>query len=542
METKKSRKKLVAGIIVIAIVVIMMIIAKITTTADSVQNTAWALLPPVVAIVLALVTKEVHSSLFIGILVGGLLWSGFSFEGTVTHVISDGFIANLADTYNMGIIIFLVVLGIIVALMNKAGGSNAFGEWAATHIKSRRGAMLATIVLGLLIFVDDYFNCLTVGSVMRPVTDKHHVSRAKFSYLIDSTAAPICVIAPISSWAAAVAGFVQGHNGFAVFCAAIPFNFYAIITIVFMLTTTISNTDFGPMAVHEKNAIMKNDLFTTPERPFGEADDAEKVPRARVADLFIPVIILIFCCIMGMLWTGGLFSGESVINAFANSDASLGLCTGSIIALIVILIYYMLRKLSSFTELMECLPTGFKAMVPPILILAFAWTLNGMTSSLGAADFIANLVSHASTSLYSFLPAVIFVIGAFLGFATGTSWGTFGILIPIVVAAFSNNYQMMIIAISACMAGGVCGDHCSPISDTTIMASAGARCYHLNHVSTQLPYVLFVVGVSFVGFVIAGFTRSALISLPIAVALCIIIILFLKKMHPNEDVMPKENA
>lgn len=479
--------------------------------------TFWALIPPVVAIALALITKEVYSSLFVGILVGGLLYSGFSFEGTIVHIFSDGFVGVLSDSYNVGILIFLVVLGGIVALMNKAGGSAAFGQFAKEKIKTRAGAQLATIALGVLIFIDDYFNCLTVGSVMKPVTDEHKVSRAKLSYLIDATAAPVCIIAPISSWAAAVAGFVEGEDGFSMFLRAIPYNYYALLTILMMILLVVFNMDFGPMKKHEVNAL-NGDLFTS-----GKMEEKTAAPanaKGKVIDLVIPIITLIICCVIGMIYTGGFFSGADVITAFSNSDASVGLGMGSIIALILVIIIYLIRGVLKFHDCMDCIPEGFKAMVPAILILTFAWTLKAMTDSLGAAEFVANAVQSCAGSFMNLLPAIIFLIGCGLSFATGTSWGTFGILIPIVVAVFANSDpQLMIISISACMAGAVCGDHCSPISDTTIMASAGAQCDHVNHVSTQLPYAMLVAAVSFVTYIIAGFVRTAWIVLPIGMLL-----------------------
>lgn len=482
----------------------------------------WALVPPVVAIVLALITKEVYSSLFVGILMGGLFYSGGQFELTVTHVFQDGIVGVLSDSYNVGILVFLVVLGIMVCMMNRAGGSAAFGRWASTHIKSRVGAQLATILLGVLIFVDDYFNCLTVGSVMRPVTDKHNVSRAKLSYLIDATAAPVCIIAPISSWAAAVTGFVEGEDGFSVFIRAIPYNYYALLTIVMMVTIVVLKMDFGSMKLHEQNAI-KGDLYTTPDRPYANAENEEKVnSKGGVIDLVFPVVVLIIACVIGMIYTGGFFSGTGFVEAFSNSDASVGLMLGSFFALVITIVFYAIRKVLKFSESMECVPEGFKAMVPAILILTFAWTLKAMTDSLGAAEFVAGVMDSAAGGLVSFLPAIIFVVGCFLAFATGTSWGTFGILIPIVVAVFAGtNETMMIMSISACMAGAVCGDHCSPISDTTIMASAGAQCNHVNHVSTQLPYAVTVAVVSFVTYAIAGFIRNPFICLPIGIILMV---------------------
>ena len=480
--------------------------------------TFWALIPPLVAIILALITKEVYSSLFVGIVIGGLFYgnifqSGFSFEKSVLHIFEDGLVGVLSDPYNVGILVFLVVLGIMVCMMNKAGGSAAFGEWAGRHIKTRVGAQLVTVLLGILIFIDDYFNCLTVGSVMRPVTDKHNVSRAKLAYLIDSTAAPICIIAPISSWAAAVTGFVEGEDGFGIFIKAIPYNYYALFTIAAMILIVVLKVDFGSMAVHEANAA-KGDLYTTPDRPYANATEDVIKGRGRVLDLLFPIITLIVCCIIGMLYSGDFFKGVGFVDAFSGSDASVGLMLGSFFALIITIVFYAVRRVLSFNESCSCIPEGFKAMVPAILILTFAWTLKAMTDSLGAKEFVAGLVKGVSGGWLSILPAVIFLVAVFLAFATGTSWGTFGILIPIVVNTFSGtNHTMMIISISACMAGAVCGDHCSPISDTTIMASAGAQCNHMNHVSTQLPYVIVVAVISCVTYVIAGFVQNPVIPL-----------------------------
>lgn len=494
-------------------------------------STFWSLVPPIVAIVLALITKEVYSSLFIGIVVGGLFYSGFQFETTMTHILQDGLVKVLADSYNVGILIFLVILGGMVCLMNAAGGSRAFGQWASKRIKSRVGAQLATILLGVLIFVDDYFNCLTVGSVMRPVTDKHNVSRAKLAYIIDSTAAPVCIIAPISSWAAAVTGFVPGEDGFSVFINAIPYNFYALLTITMLVLLVILGVDYGPMKKHEANAT-NGDLFTTADRSF-VTKDAEGNLNGTVYDLVVPVILLIICCVTGMIYSGGFFSGSSFVEAFSNSDASVGLALGSIVALIITIAFYSVRKVLSFTTCMNCIPEGFKAMVPAIMILTFAWTLKAMTDSLGAAPYVAGMMQTSAAGLMNMLPAIIFVVGCGLAFATGTSWGTFGILIPIVVAVFESDPQMMIIAISACMAGAVCGDHCSPISDTTIMASAGAQSNHVNHVYTQLPYALTVAGISFVSYIIVGYTRSLLLTLPIGIVMVFAVLFFFKMRNKN---------
>ena len=525
---KKSNRKwsLTAIVLVLAI----LIAARFLTTPDSVQQTAWALLPPIIAIALALITKEVYSSLFFGILSGALLYSGYNFEGTLTHIFSDGIISVLSDTYNVGILCFLVILGIMVQLMNRSGGSGAFGRWASEHIRTRRGAELATICLGVLIFIDDYFNCLTVGSVMRPVTDKHKVSRAKLAYLIDATAAPVCIIAPISSWAAAVSGFVEGENGMKLFIETIPYNFYAWLTIAMMIFLVILNFDYGPMKKHEDNAVFRDDLYTTPERPYATAVDQKARTDGRIIDMLFPIISLVIGCVIGMLYTGGFFSGTGFVDAFANSDASVGLVLGSFCAMIVTFALYIVRNVLSFNECMDCIPEGFKQMVPAILILVFAWSLKAMTDSLGAKEFVAAVVQNSASGFLNLLPAIIFLIAVGLSFATGTSWGTFGILIPIVVACFQGtNHTMMIISMSACMAGAVCGDHCSPISDTTIMSSAGAQCLHINHVSTQLPYALTAAAVSAVIYLIAGFVQNPVISLLSAFVLMFLVLFLIRK-------------
>lgn len=496
--------------------------------------TGWSLLPPLVAIVLALITKEVYSSLFVGILIGGVFYSGFSFEGTVNHVFQGGIISVLSDSYNVGILVFLVILGVMVCMMNKVGGSAAFGEWAKKHIKSRVGAQLATILLGVLIFIDDYFNCLTVGSVMRPVTDKHQISRAKLAYLIDATAAPVCIIAPISSWAAAVSGFVEGEDGFSVFIRAIPYNFYALLTIVMMIGITLLKVDYGSMRVHEDNAI-KGDIYTTPDRPYADAEKDVVEGKGKVIDLVLPIILLIICCVIGMIYTGGFFSGTDFVSSFSQSDASVGLVLGSFFAFLITIVFYVARRVIKFGECMSCVPDGFKAMVPAILILTFAWTLKAMTDSLGANVFVSELVRTSAGHMMNFLPAIVFLVGCCLAFATGTSWGTFGILIPIVVAVFQGqNETMMIISISACMAGAVCGDHCSPISDTTIMSSAGAQCNHVNHVTTQLPYALTVAAISFVVYIIAGFVQSAWIALPVGIVITIVVLFVIRAVVGRE--------
>ena len=503
--------------------------------------TIWALLPPLVAIVLALITKEVYSSLFVGIVVGALIYSGFKFEGTVTQIFEGGIIKVLSDSYNVGILIFLVILGSVVCMMNKAGGSAAFGRWASTHIHSRAGAQFATLLLGVMIFVDDYFNCLTVGSVMRPVTDRHHVSRAKFAYLIDATAAPVCIIAPISSWAAAVSGFVEGQDGLAIFVRTIPYNFYAILTIVMMVGMVLMKTEFGAMRTHEINAL-NGDLYTTSARPYENAtDDETPNPRGKVIDLVIPIVMLVICCVISMIYTGGFFSGTDFVTAFSQSDASTGLAMGSAFGLVFAIIFYMIRRVVNFRDCMGCIPEGFKAMVPAIMILTFAWTLKAMTDSLGAAVFVEEAMRSVAGGIEVILPAIIFLVGCGLAFATGTSWGTFGILIPIVVAVFEKSSpEMMIISMSACMAGAVCGDHCSPISDTTIMASAGAQCDHVTHVSTQLPYAILAAAVSFVTYIVAGFVKTAWIALPVGIVLMLIVLFVIKMMNPMPVEKPTE--
>ena len=503
--------------------------------------TIWALLPPLVAIILALITKEVYSSLFVGIVVGALLYSGFKFEGTVTQIFEGGIIKVLSDSYNVGILIFLVILGSVVCMMNKAGGSAAFGRWASKKIHTRVGAELAAIILGILIFIDDYFNCLTVGSVMRPVTDRHHVSRAKFAYLIDATAAPVCIIAPISSWAAAVSGFVEGQDGLAIFVRTIPYNFYAILTIVMMVGMVLMKTEFGAMKTHEINAL-NGDLYTTSARPYENAtDDETPNPRGKVIDLVIPIVMLVICCVISMIYTGGFFSGTDFVTAFSQSDASTGLAMGSAFGLVFAIIFYMIRRVINFRDCMGCIPEGFKAMVPAIMILTFAWTLKAMTDSLGAAVFVEEAMRSVAGGIEVILPAIIFLVGCGLAFATGTSWGTFGILIPIVVAVFEKSSpEMMIISMSACMAGAVCGDHCSPISDTTIMASAGAQCDHVTHVSTQLPYAIVAAAVSFVTYIVAGFVKTAWIALPVGIVLMLIVLFVIKMMNPMPIEKPTE--
>lgn len=505
-------------------------------------NSLWALLPPIIAIVLALITKEVYSSLMIGIITGGLLYSGFNPVGAMNHIFVDGMIAQLSDPWNVGILIFLVVLGSIVMLMNRAGGSAAFGRWASTHVKTRLGAQLATIALGTLIFIDDYFNCLTVGSVMRPVTDKHKVSREKLAYLIDATAAPVCIIAPISSWAAAVTGFVEGANGLELFIRAIPYNFYAFLTFVMMITIAVGRFDYGKMAQAEKQCGITTSPDGSLKHPsLTGAEDQPNPPisqKGRVIHLVLPIFALIICCIIGMIYTGGFFDGEGFVTAFSNADASTGLVFGSMAALLITILFYLATRVLDFNECMNAIPEGFKSMVPAILILTLAWTLKSMTDSLGASEYVGGLVEQVAENgmVMGLLPAFVFIIGAFLAFATGTSWGTFGMLIPIVVSAFHSdiNNELMIIAISACMAGAVCGDHCSPISDTTIMASAGGQCEHIKHVSTQLPYAITVAAVSVFCYILAGFVRNWIITLPVSIVLMIVVLLAIKNFTKSK--------
>ena len=503
----------------------------------TVIGTWWALIPPVIAIGLALITKEVYSSLFIGILSGALLSADFSITKTVDAVINDGLISAVSGT--AGIFIFLVELGIIVALVNRAGGSAAFGRWAKTHIKSRVGAALATFMLGILIFIDDYFNCLTVGSVMRPITDKHNISRAKLSYLIDATAAPVCMIAPISSWAAAVAQYAEDGQGLNLFITAIPYNYYSLLTLVFIVAMTLMKFDFGPMKRFEQNAIENGDLFTTGER--GGADEQNACPHGRVIDIILPIVFLIVSCVFALVYVGGIFDGANFIEAFSNTDATVGLPWGGLIALVLIIVYLIIRKVISFNDAMKAVPTGFNAMVPAILILTFATALKNMTSLLGAKFFVHELMSNAAAGLSSFLPAIIFVVACVLAFATGTSWGTFGILIPIVTHMFESGDPMFVIGISACLAGAVCGDHCSPISDTTIMASAGADCNHVDHVSTQLPYAIFVAVISFICYLLAAIIHIENAVLNAAVLLGIGIVLTVGGIFAAKAFINKAN-
>lgn len=549
------KRKQIGMLIFLAVIVILLFVTTNTSGVItdpenyqcSVYATVFALLPPVIAIGLALITKEVYTSLLAGIITGGLLYSNFNLElmiNTIFFQEDGGMVYKLADAWNVGILVFLVMLGILVSMLNKAGGSAAFGKWASKHIKTRIGAQISVMILGVLIFVDDYFNCLTVGSVMRPVTDRHKVSRAKLSYIIDATAAPVCIIAPISSWAAAVTSSVpedSGINGFAVFLQTIPYNLYAILTLVMVLLVTVLRVDFGPMKKHEMNAIA-GDLFTTPGRPY-EGNEEEVInEKAHVLDLILPVAVLIASCIVAMVYTGGFFEGASFVDAFAASDASVGLVLGGAVTLVFTFIYYMMRDVLSFEEFAKCIPEGFQSMIAPILILTMAWTLSGMTNLLGAKYFVADLVANSASAMQGFLPMIIFLVAAFLAFATGTSWGTFSILIPIVIGVFPEG-QMMVISIASCLAGAVCGDHCSPISDTTIMASAGGHCEHVNHVVTQLPYVLVVGSVCMVGYLLIGIFKAVgldaivWLTLPICIVLlCVVLFVIRTKNGGKEEI------
>ena len=544
MTKTKKIVLLVAVVVIVALLVVAFITGGATeagipcpdcdgTVADcetcggegNVLGSLWALLPPLIAIGLALITKEVYSSLFIGIAVGGVLYSSFSFTGTLDAVINDGLISAVSGT--AGIFVFLVELGIVVALINRAGGSAAFGNWAKTHIKSRVGAMLATFLLGVLIFVDDYFNCLTVGSVMRPVTDSKRISRAKLSYIIDATAAPICMIAPISSWAAAVASYAEEGQGLKLFIQAIPFNFYSILTIVFVIAIALMKLDYGPMKLHELNAIENGDLYTCGDKN-ESSEEVSASAKNSILDLIVPIVILIVSCVFGLVYVGGIFDGANIVDAFANTDATVGLPWGGLVALVIIFVYLLIRRCLTFKESMDCIPQGFIAMVPAILILTFATALKNMTSALGAKYFVGHVMSGQAEALGAFLPAIIFLVACVLAFATGTSWGTFGILIPIVTAIFEPGSTLLIIGMSACLAGAVCGDHCSPISDTTIMSSAGGQCNHLNHVSTQIPYAVTVAAISFVMFVISGFVQNVFICLPLGIVLTVATLFVIK--------------
>lgn len=498
-------------------------------------STLMALVPPILAIALALITKEVYSSLFIGIVLGGLLSANWHPVKALDNLLNEGLISAVSGT--AGIFIFLVILGAMVALVNRAGGSAAFGRWAETHIKSRTGAMLASFVLGVLIFIDDYFNCLTVGSVMRPVTDRHKISRAKLAFIIDATAAPICMIAPVSSWAAAVSEFTKGtgYSGIELFVRAIPYNFYSLLTLVFVVALAVMKFDFGPMKLHEFNAQTKGDLYTSGEKA-AALEKEEENPKGRVIDLILPVLVLVVVCVFGLIYVGGFFDGASFIDAFGNTDATVGLPWGALIALVITIFYLMARKVVSFKEAMECIPKGFIAMVPAILILTFATALKNMTGLMGAADYVGGVMDAAAAGLANFLPAIIFLVACVLAFATGTSWGTFGILIPIVTAIFDPGSELLIIGMSACLAGAVCGDHCSPISDTTIMSSAGAQCNHLNHVSTQMPYAITVAAVSFVMYVMAAFIQNAFVLLPIGIVLMLATLFVIRKVTKKQQL------
>ena len=506
--------------------------------------TAWAVLPPLIAIVLALITKEVYSSLFLGVVMGAVLYAGADFDGIVNHVLQDGLIASLSDGWNVGILIFLVILGIIVALMNLSGGSKAFGAWALRRVRTRVAAEIATVLLGIVIFVDDYFNCLTVGSVMKPVTDEFKVSRAKLAYIIDATAAPVCIIAPVSSWAAAVSSFAGEGEGISLFIKCIPYNFYALFTLVMMFALIFMKFDYANMSQFERNAIENGDLFTVQDANAETADDAEEgSDNGIVLDLVFPVVVLVVSCVLGMVYTGGFFDGAGFVTAFSDSDASVGLSLGSIGALIVIMVYYMVRRVLKFTECMSSIVAGFKQMVPAILILVFAWTLKTMTNQLGAAEFVRGIVESA-TAIQILLPLLLFAVALGLSFATGTSWGTFGILIPIVTGVFQSQLanvtdgnipSMVIVCISACLAGAVCGDHCSPISDTTIMASTGAQCDHVNHVSTQLPYALTVAGVAAVGYLLAGFVQNVFVVLGVSAVLMVAVLIGIRFVVGKDD-------
>lgn len=531
---KKGTKIIISA----AVFIIAWILLSSANLQFDVSNSFWSLFPPVFAIVLALITKEVYSSLFLGLLSGAMLYTKFDFVDTIHVVTNDGIISAVSGT--AGLFSFFVLLGTIVALINKTGGSAAFGRWAKSHIKTKVGASLATFCLGILIFVDDYFNCLTVGSVMRPVTDSKQVSRAKLAYLIDATAAPICMISPVSSWAAAVAISVAGTSiaastsGFTLFCQAIPYNFYSLLTFVFIIGLTLMKFDYGPMKLHEANA-EKGDLFTTGMYN-GKEETETSNPLGKVIDLLLPVVILMVSCIFGLLYTGGILEGVGVIEAFSNCDSTVGLPMGGMIALVLIMIYLMGRELITFKDAMKCLTEGFCAMVPPIMILALATSLKSMTNLLGAAEYVGFLMNGAAAGFANFLPAIIFLVACLLAFATGTSWGTFGILIPIVVEIFAHDSSFMIIGISACLAGAVCGDHCSPISDTTIMSSAGAQCDHMNHVSTQMPYAITVAVISFTTYLLAGFTQNAVILLAFGTALVIAVLFVLKKMTAKKGL------
>ena len=530
-----NRKTYVAFLLMLIMLAATSIVAFATgdgaaSEAPTFYATFWALVPPLVAIVLALITKEVYSSLFIGIVLGGLLSANMHPITALDNILNEGIISAISGT--AGIFMFLVILGALVALVNKAGGSAAFGRWAETHIKSRVGAIFATFVLGILIFIDDYFNCLTVGSVMRPVTDRHKISRAKLAFIIDATAAPICMIAPVSSWAAAVSEFTEGtgFSGIELFVRAIPYNFYSLFMLAFIVMITLMAFDFGPMKLHEFNAQNNGDLFTSGQDDTEKAEDIVANPKGKVIDLILPVIVLVILSVIGLIYVGGFFAGDSFITAFGNTDATVGLPWGALLALIFTIFYLILRRVVTFKEAMECIPKGFIAMVPAILILTFATALKNMTGLLGAAEFVEALMDSAAAGFANFLPAIIFLVACVLSFSTGTSWGTFGILIPIVTAIFDPTSELLIIGVAACLAGAVCGDHCSPISDTTIMSSAGSQSNHINHVSTQLPYSITVALVSFVTYVLAAFVQSAFVLLPAGLVILFITLMVTKKI------------
>ena len=497
------------------------------------RGTLWALLPAFIAIGLALITKEVYSSLFVGVISGAILYSDFSFTGMLDSAVNDGLISAVSGS--AGIFIFLVELGIIVALINKTGGSAAFGNWVKTHVKSRAGVQIATFILGVMIFVDDYFNCLTVGSVMLPATDSKRVSRAKLSYIIDATAAPVCMIAPISSWAAAVASYADEGEGLTLFIKAIPYNFYSILTLVFVVGIILMKFDFGPMKLHEQNAILNGDLYTSGDRNESVSAQVEE-GKGSVIDLVVPVLVLIISCVFALVYVGGILDGAGFIDSFANTDATVGLPWGGLVALVLTIVYLVVRRIITFKDSMHSIPEGFIAMVPAILILTFATALKNMTGVLGAKYYVSDLMAGQAEALGSFLPAIIFLVACVLSFATGTSWGTFGILIPIVTAIFPAESELLIIGMSACLAGAVCGDHCSPISDTTIMSSAGGQCNHINHVSTQIPYVVVVAALSFVMFVISGFVRNVWICLPIGIVLTLVTLFVIKRRTNKKNV------
>ena len=553
----KNLKKWIISIVALAVILTLALLTYHTPGEagegylPGVYQTIWGLFPPVVAISLALITKEVYFSLFMGIATGALLYSNGNLELALNTMMYDpegGMIAKLTTEQNASILVFVVILGTMVALMNKAGGSAAFGRWASRHIKTRVGAQLATIALGVLIFVDDGFNCMTVGSVMRPMTDRFQVSRAKLAYLIDATAAPICIIAPISSWAAAVTYSVpegSGINGFQMFLRTIPYNFYALCTLLMLILIVVLKLDFGPMRTHERNALG-GDLFTTEDRPYKDADDEMPGSKGKVIDLVVPVIVLLICCVIGIVYTGGFFDGVNFIDAFADSNAAVGLVCGSLVTLLFTFCFYMARGVITFREFMGCLPAGFRSMCAPMIILIMAWTLSGMTGLLGASVYIHDVVAASAGAIKIFLPVIIFLVAVFLAFSTGTSWGTFSILIPIVCVVFTDSYEMLVIAISACLAGAVCGDHCSPISDTTIMASAGAHSNHVNHVSTQLPYAMLAAAVSAVGYLIAGLigyfadSAVALTATPITLVMLAVVVVVASKrqdrlIEPEEE-------